>query len=80
MKKFTVEFHDMDDKALFLDKTNSLDCEVDILYGSHVGDGKSAIYVLNLPVNTGISVGVFSDEIDISKVFAPWIVEGSYHA
>lgn len=76
MQEFRVSLSGMNDKIEFLKVTNQLmDIEVDVLYGDKEGDGKSQMYVINLPDIVPLRIRVYTINPEIQELFDPWLVE-----
>lgn len=65
MIKFKLKLESLEDVTDFCTKAERLDCDIDVLGGKYIVDGKSILGVCSLPLNQEVECKIYGDKSDV---------------
>lgn len=68
MRRFIVKLDSIDKVKEFNNAVRGFDCNLDIMSGRYIVDGKSMLGILSIDLSKELQLNVYSDKIDISPI------------
>ena len=64
-----IKLNSIDKVKDFVSRVSTFDCDVDILYGRYIIDGKSIMEIFSLDLTNPVTVMIHTDDYDELKLF-----------
>ena len=64
-----IKLNTIDKVKDFVSRVSTFDCDVDILYGRYIIDGKSIMEIFSLDLTNPVTVMIHTDDYDELKLF-----------